>query len=94
MLSSGKKQKKSNKEEILLGIIKDIFWMAIRYAHGRNTYAPHVVRGCYKTLKRLYPDFKLKPDRTITAPTPRDLNSPFVLREDYLDDLFREDAND
>lgn len=39
---------KENKN--LKHIIQEIFWMARRYAHGRHTYAPSIVRQCYKTI--------------------------------------------
>lgn len=79
----------TEKERQLLEIINDILWMAIRYAHGRHTYAPHMVRDAVRKLKNLYPDFKLKPDTTITPPTEEELEKGgWVIRGDYLDDLF------
>ena len=40
------------KEEELKQIIDDTLWMAIRYAHGRHTYAPGIVREVWKKLKK------------------------------------------
>jgi len=74
------------KEKILYDIIKRIFWMSARYAHGRPTYAPGIVRECYWKLRSLYPDFRLN-DKTLEPPTEKDLKKRLVLRSDYLDDL-------
>ncbi len=76
-------------EKILLGVIEDTLWMAIRYAHGRNTYAPDMVRMAVKRLKVAYPDFKLGKDATIEAPALETIQGS-VLRTDYLDDLFED----
>jgi hypothetical protein len=77
----------SKKEQQLLSVINDTLWMAIRYADCRHTFAPSIVRDAVKTMKRLYPDFKLKPDVTIKPPGPDDVGG-FRFRDDYLDDLF------
>ena len=63
--------------------------MAIRYAHGRSTYAPSMVRDAVKILKKLYPEFKVRKDITIESPT-HELKG-FDFRSDYLDDLFEEE---
>ena len=36
----------TDKERIkrLYNIIEDTFWMSIRYAHGRHTYAPPMIQ--------------------------------------------------
>lgn len=68
----------------LRDIIKNTFWMARRYAHGRNTYAPGMVRDAYKRIKTLSVDIG-QPDTTLEAPKP-DVLKGFVMREDYLDD--------
>jgi len=82
-------KKKNYKEEnrILWLVIKDIIWMAIRYAHGRNTYAPSMVRDAVLSLRKIKPDWKLKDDiYGVKAPTHK--LKGFDFRSDYLDDLF------
>lgn len=71
-------------------IIEDILWMAIRYAHGRHTYAPGMVREAVEKMKKLYPDFRLRNDVTICPPSEKDMGG-MIFRTDYLDDLFPED---
>ena len=82
----------TDKERIkrLYNIIENTFWMSIRYAHGRHTYAPYIIRDVFKELKEIFPDFKLKKDQTIEKPTKEELNQTGTLREDWLDDLFEE----
>ncbi len=70
-------------------IIYDLLWMAIRYAHGRHTYAPYMVRTAVKKIKEIYPDFKLKPDPTLEKKP--DEMEHFMNADDYLNDLFKED---
>ena len=53
------------KEQILKKCFEDTIWMAIRYAHGRHTYAPEMVREAVKNFKSLYPEWKLREDKTI-----------------------------
>ena len=69
--------------------IEAILPFAIRYAHGRHTYAPGVVREVVQTLRELFPDFRLKPDPVIKPPEDWMLKQPLVQRDDYLDDLFK-----
>ena len=68
-------------------ILDDILWMAIRYAHGRQTMAPSTVRSAFKKIKEIWPDFKIGRDNTIKPPTESDSG----FREDYLDDLYEND---
>jgi hypothetical protein len=70
-------------EQQLKKCFEDTIWMAIRYAHGRSTYAPGMVRDAVKLYQSIYPEFKLKQDITIEAPHEEDLNGV-----DYLHDLF------
>lgn len=42
--------KKQEKKE-LQKAIEDILWMAARYAHGRHTYAPSMVRDSVKVFQ-------------------------------------------
>ena len=74
---------------VLWGVIKDIMYMAIRYAHGRHTYAPSIIREDVKLLKQIRSDFKLKYDDVIQPPKEDEIKTP-AIREDWLDDLFEE----
>jgi hypothetical protein len=74
-----------NKCQILKSCFEDVVWMAIRYAHGRNTYAPSMVRDAVKKYQRLFPDWKPREDLTIEPPNEL---TGMELRDDYLDDLF------
>jgi len=74
-------------EQQLKQCFEDTIWMAIRYAHGRSTYAPGMVRDAVKLYQSIYPDFKLKQDITIEAPDKEDLNG-MSFESDYLHDLF------
>jgi len=69
-----------NQKEILIKIIQDTFWMARRYAHGRHTYAPGIVRDAYQVLKKM--GIKIKHDQTIKPP---EKVSGYL--SDYLDDV-------
>ena len=46
------KKKSTIKEQELETIIKTTFWMARRYAHGRHTYAPAIIRDAFLTLQK------------------------------------------
>ena len=56
----------ARKVSLLKSIIRDTFWMARRYAHGRHTYTPSMVRDAYKILKKHFPDLVPQSDITIT----------------------------
>lgn len=62
----------------------DVVWMAIRYAHGRHTYAPGMVRDAIASFQEVFPEWKPKEDCTITLP---DETSRLALAGDYLHDL-------
>lgn len=79
----------TEREKILKGLINRILWMAIRYANGRSTYAPGIIRSVVKQLKELYPDFKLIKDITIKPPTKKELSGGIAFKDDYLYDLFK-----
>ena len=85
-----KSNKKLNKKEIQIikEIFTDIVWMAIRYANGRSTYAPSVIRDSIEKIKKIFPDFELIYDQTIQPPDEEQLRLPNVLQSDYLYDLF------
>ncbi len=71
--------------EILKNIVRDILWMALRYAHGRHTYAPSMVREAMEQYKKICPDYKHY-DVTIEPPDDSDVGG-WSFRSDYLDDL-------
>ena len=81
------------KVEILRKCFEDTIWMAIRYAHGRHTYAPGMVRDAVIKYRELFPDFVLKDDIVIKPPEESELGG-FKFRSDYLDDLFIKPKND
>jgi len=78
--------KKQEKEE-LQKAIEDILWMAARYAHGRHTFAPSMVRDSLEVFKRVFVDFKIKQDHTIEPPQENEIGG-LSFRSDYLDDIF------
>lgn len=80
--------KESDKMKSLKSAYEDVIWMAVRYAHGRHTYAPSMVRNSIEKFKKIFPDFELREDKTIEPPKKHERNS-FSLRDDYLDDLFK-----
>ena len=82
-----------SKEDKLRGAIEDILWMAIRYADGRHTYAPSMVRGVVKVFEEVYPDFKIREDKTINPPTEEELGG-MSFREDYLYDLVNQNKDE
>lgn len=84
---------KDKKIEVLKHCFEEVIWMAIRYAHGRNTYAPDMVRDAVTKYKEVFPDFVLKDDIVIKPPDENELGS-YKLRSDYLDDLFINSKND
>ena len=83
-----------SKEDKLRGAIEDILWMAIRYADGRHTYAPSMVRRAVKVFEEVYLDFKIKEDRTIEPPTEDDLRIGSYFRDDYLYDLVNQNKDE
>jgi len=75
------------KIRILKMSFEDVIWMAIRYAHGRHTYAPGLVREAVNKFKFVFPEWEIREDTTITPPKEEDLGG-VSLRDDYLDNLF------
>jgi len=78
------KNKPSIREQILEQVIKDTFYMARRYAHGRNTYAPGIVRDAYHLLKAN--GIEIKHDATLKLPKKNEIHG-MTFRSDYLDDI-------
>jgi len=75
--------------DFLKECLREVLWMAIRYAHGRHTYAPHRVREVVNSLKKRFPEEEWpKKDSTIKPPKKKDMGCAIALRGDYLDDLF------
>ena len=55
--------KQQDKIDALIGIIHNTFWMARRYANGRQTYAPNIINDCLEKLHTLGID--IDPDETL-----------------------------
>ena len=81
------------KEDKIKEAITDILWMAIRYADGRHTYAPSMVRRAVKVIKEVYPDFKIQEDKTLIQPNEKDLFGSSS-KEDYLYDLVNQNKDE
>ena len=82
-----------SKEDKLRVAIEDILWMAIRYADGRHTYAPSMVRESVNVFEEVYPDFKIKEDNTLIQPNEKDLFGASS-KEDYLYDLVNQNKDE
>jgi hypothetical protein len=72
---------------ILKHCYTETIWMAIRYAHGRYTYAPSMVRASINDFKKVFPDWKLQKDNTIKHSIEKEIDD-VSFHGDYLDDLF------
>lgn len=75
--------------DILKEAYTEVIWMAIRYAHGRQTYAPSTVRDSIKNFQKVFPDWKPRYDGTLKNDrefweVKKGLSS---LDGDWLDDL-------
>jgi hypothetical protein len=66
----------------------DVIWMAIRYADGRHTYAPSMVRDAIASYKTVNPDWKPKEDQAIEPP--KEVKIAFC--GDYLYDIVNENS--
>jgi len=82
---------KKSDEKKLQSAIEDILWMAARYAHGRHTYAPSMVRDSVAVFKDVFPDFKIKQDQVIESPADDELGG-CSFKSDYLDDIFNNES--
>lgn len=81
---SKKEQDKVLRNAELENIVAELFTWARRYAHGRHTYVPGVIRRIYHTIKEKYPSIYIPRDVTIKPPTEKTGGMSF--RDDYLDD--------
>ncbi len=52
---STERRSMKNKQEVKQAV-RDILWMARRYADGRKTYAPHLFNDAYDTLRDEFGD--------------------------------------
>ena len=75
--------------DILKEAYTEVIWMAIRYAHGRQTYAPSTVRDSIKQFQKVFPDWKPRYDKTLKDDRELRLRMGVKLlpKEDWLDDL-------
>ena len=78
---------KKSDEKRLQSAIEDILWMAARYAHGRHTHAPSMVRDSVAVFKDVFPEFKIKQDHVIEPPKNDEIGG-MSFKSDYLDDIF------
>jgi len=83
------------KIETLKHCFEETIWMAIRYAHGRHTYAPTMLRNAIKNYQLMFPDWKLRKDPAIKPPATEEfIKHGISFRGDYLDDLFDNNADE
>jgi hypothetical protein len=66
-------------QEKLKHCFEETIWMALRYANGRSTYAPQMVRDAIKDFQEVYPDWKLRRESGLTE--------RYQLESDCLHDL-------
>ena len=78
--------------EKLKKAFEDVIWMSARYANGRSTYAPQMVRDAVNAVKEVYPDWKMRPDQTIKNTT--FLGERFQLESDCLLDIYPQPKQD
>jgi hypothetical protein len=76
----------NDKIKAVSSAFQDIVWMAIRYAHGRHTYAPDMVRGAISRYQKAFPDWKPTKDATIKYDK-RIYDEPCAHPSDSLHDL-------
>jgi hypothetical protein len=81
-------------QERIKQAVKDIIWMARRYADGRRTYAPSMFNDAYDVLRNELGDFERlndpdeAPDRIKNWPYATDGDIAFKPRK-YSDELTR-----
>lgn len=81
-----------NQKEILKKCFTDVIWMAIRYANGRQTYAPSMIRSAIKNFQEVFPDWK--PRKDITLENFFDIPWKLEFRGDFLNDLVEGEENE
>lgn len=80
-----KEQDKVLRNAELENIVAELFTWARRYAHGRHTYVPGVIRRIYHTIKEKYPSIYIRRDETVKPP--KENTGGMNFRDDYLDDI-------
>jgi len=78
--------------EKLKKAFEDVIWMAARYANGRSTYAPSMVRDAVALRKEVDPNWEMRPDITIKNTT--FLGERFQLETDCLLDIYPQPKQD
>ena len=76
-----------SKTRQLKEIIIKLLPFALRYANGRHTYTPGIIRDTVRDMKKLYSNFELNSDKTIEPPSKKELEMPATFGGDYLYDL-------
>lgn len=71
---------------------EEIYWMAMRYANGRSTYAPTMVRDSIKMFQEVFPDWEPRADPTLKSDRESGFKGPAALDSDWLDDLVEDSA--
>ena len=80
-------QKTSPSVKGLKKVFESLLPFAVLYANGRHTYVPDMVREAFFDYKKINPEYKLNID--VKPPKEEDLQSAFIFRSDWLDDLCR-----
>lgn len=81
---------KDQKIDVLKKAFEDVVWMAIRYADGRHTYAPSMVRDAIDSFQGVFPDWSPSDDITISEPDEQELGG-VSFRGDYLYDILNKE---
>ena len=79
--------KKEEQIQKLKHAFTETIWMAIRYANGRSTYAPSMVRDAIKEFQEVFPYWKPRADPTLKSDRECGYKAPAGLDSDWLDDL-------
>ena len=92
-MAAAKASNRDQRETVFIKIINDLMWMAARYSHGRQTYAPGMVREAVDWMRKMVPGWEPKKDETIKPPEPDELGG-MALKGDYLHDIFNPEEVD